>query len=95
MLKIKVKNYEEIENFLIHEKERFFNEILYSIKKAWKEEIVEIVVIQFIVNDETIIDLNINEEDWGESLHLALYHYESIEKYEKCIEIQSMINEIL
>ena len=48
-----------------------------------------------MVGDETLIDLSINEDDWGESLHLALYHYESVEKYEKCIKIQKMIDEIL
>jgi hypothetical protein len=95
MLKIKVESYEEVEDFLKYEKEKFFNEILSSVKKAWKEKIDEIIVIQFMVGDETLIDLSINEDDWGESLHLALYHYESVEKYEKCIKIQNMIDEIL
>ena len=95
MLKIKVESYEEVEDFLKYEKEKFFNEILFSIKKAWKEKIEQIIVVQFMVGDETLIDLSINEDDWGESLYLALYHYESVEKYEKCIKIQKMIDEIL
>jgi hypothetical protein len=95
MLKITVEGYEDIDNFLKYEKEKFFNEIIKSIKKAWKEKIEEVIVIQFIVGEETLIDLSINQDDWEESLHLALYHYESIEEYEKCIQIQTMIDEIL
>ena len=65
MLKIKVESYEEVEDFLKYEKEKFFNEILSSVKKAWKEKIDEIIVIQFMVGDETLIDLSINEDDLG------------------------------
>lgn len=95
MLRIKVKNYDDIDNFLKNQKEKFFNEIISSIKTAWKEKIEEVIVIQFTVGEETLIELSINEADWSESLHLALYHYESVEKYEKCIQIQNMIDEIL
>ena len=95
MLKITVNNYEDIDYFLKYEKEKFFSEIIKSIKKAWKEKIEEVIVIQFMVGEETLIDLSINQDDWGESLHLALYHYESVEEYEKCTQIQSMIDEIL
>ena len=65
MLKIKVESYEEVEDFLKYEKEKFFNEILSSVKKALKEKIDEIIVIQFMVGDETLIDLSINEDDLG------------------------------
>tara|TARA_B100000927_G_scaffold244117_1_gene206326 strand:- start:556 stop:843 length:288 start_codon:yes stop_codon:yes gene_type:complete len=95
MLKIKVKDYEDIDFFLKNEKEQFFNEIIYSIKKAWKEKVEEITVVQFNVGSETLIELSINQNDWSESLHLALYHYESVEKYEKCVQVKKMIDEIL
>ena len=95
MLKIIVKDYDDIDNFLKNEKNKFFTEIISSIKTAWKEKLTEIIVVQFTVGKETLIDLSINQDDWSESLHLALYHYESVEEYEKCTQIQSMIDEIL
>ena len=95
MLRVKVRDYDDIDYFLKNQKEKFFNAIISSIKTAWKEKMEEIIVVQFTVGKETLIDLSINQEDWSESLHLALYHYESVEKYEKCIQVQKMIDEIL
>ena len=95
MLKIRVNDYDDIDKFLKNEKGKFFTEIISSIKRAWKEKLTEIIVVQFNVGTETLIELSINQNDWSESLHLALYHYESVEEYEKCTQIQNMIDEIL
>jgi hypothetical protein len=95
MLKVRVDNYEEISIFLRDEKEQFFTAIIDSIKKGWKEKLTVVPVAEFVVKDtDIIIDIAIDEDDWNESLHLALYHYEDSEEYEMCTKLQNLIDDI-
>jgi uncharacterized protein (DUF4213/DUF364 family) len=95
MLKVKVENYEGITIFLREKKNIFFSAIINGIQKAWKNKLNRVEVAEFsIENSETIVNIDIDEEDWEESLYLALYYYEEIEEYEKCIEIKTLITNI-
>lgn len=95
MLKVKVENYEGITTFLREEKNKFFTAIINGVKKAWKNKLGRVEVAEFSVNDsEAIVNIDIDEEDWEESLYLALYYYEENEEYEKCLEIKTLITNI-
>jgi len=95
MLKIKVNTYTDIGIFLKEEKEKFFDAITHGIKSAIDDNTTMVRVAEFAILDEdNIISIDIEEEDWNESLHLALYHYEGIEEYEKCGELQKLIDDI-
>ena len=95
MLKIRVDDYEDISIFLRDEKDTFFRAIVDAIKKGWKNKLNRVEVAEFaITNQQSIINIDIEEEDWSESLHLALYHYEDTEEYEKCIKVKNLIKDI-
>ena len=95
MLKIRVDNYEDISIFLRDEKEQFFTAIIDSITMGWKNKLSVVPVAEFTITEsESVIDIAIDEDDWSESLHMALYHYETEEEYEKCTELQNLIDEI-
>ena len=93
MIKLKVKSYKEISNFIRDEKDLFFSTIIECIEEAWKINLNSILVAEFdIVGD--IMTIEIEKKDWSESLHVALYYYEDIEKYEKCTRIRNLIDDI-
>jgi hypothetical protein len=93
MIKLKVKSYKEISNFIRDEKDLFFSTIIECIEEAWKINLNSILVAEFdIVGD--IMTIEIEKKDWSESLHVALYYYEDIEKYEKCTKIRNLIDDI-
>jgi len=95
MLKVKVDNYDDIGIFLKEEKKIFFGTIITGVKYAWKNKLDRVEVAEFSIEDtETIVNIDIEEEDWEESLYLALYYYEDIEEYEKCVEVKDLITNI-
>lgn len=95
MLKVKVDNYDDIGIFLKEEKKIFFGAIITGVKYAWKNKLDRVEVAEFSIEDtETIVNIDIEEEDWEESLYLALYYYEDIEEYEKCVEVKDLITNI-
>ena len=95
MIKIRVDDYEDIAIFLRDEKDTFFRAIVEAIELGWKNKIDTVDVAEFaITNTESVINIAIEEDDWHESLHLALYHYEEMEEFEKCTRLQTLIKEI-
>lgn len=95
MLKVKVDNYDDIGIFLKEEKKIFFGAIISGVKNAWKNKLDRVEVAEFLIEDtETVVNIDIEEEDWEESLYLALYYYEDIEEYEKCVEVKDLIRNI-
>ena len=92
MIEKKVENYDAMNDFLRDEKELFFTNLIICVQTAWEsgEDIVDIAKFH-IVETGTIMDIAINSEDWHESLHLALYHFEDAENYEHCKEINELI----
>ncbi len=90
-----VDDYEDIAIFLRDEKDTFFRAIVEAIELGWKNKIDTVDVAEFaITNTESVINIAIEEDDWHESLHLALYHYEEMEEFEKCTRLQTLIKEI-
>lgn len=95
MLKVRVENYEGITIFLREKKKIFFGAIINGIKNAWKNKLNRVEVAEFSIEEtNTIVNIDIEEDDWKESLYLALYHYEDIEEYEKCVEVKTLITNI-
>jgi hypothetical protein len=97
MLKVVVERYEDIAQFLKEEKETFTVAIIDAIERGWKEKISSVVVAEFTITDDEDaqeLSIAIEEDDWNESLFLALYHYEEIEDYESCARVQKIIEEI-
>lgn len=95
MIEKKVKNKDEMNDFLKNEKELFFTNLIVCIQTAWEagESMVDIAKFH-IVETETIMDIAINSDDWFESLHLALYYFEDEENYENCKEIKQLISDM-
>jgi hypothetical protein len=93
MIKLKLKTYKEISNFLKDEKHYFFHLIVNSIKEGWKDKLEVVEVIEFYVN-ENCIKVDVDEKDWNNTLHLALYYYEGIEDYENCVVVSDLIIDI-
>ena len=85
MLRVVVDTYEDIAQYIKDEKETFTNAIISAIKRGWKEKLPIVEVVEFIINDENdendvgSLVISIDEDDWSESLHLALNHFESVE----------------
>jgi hypothetical protein len=93
MIKLKVKSYKEVSDFIRDEKDLFFSTIIDCIEEAWVLNLNSILVAEFdIVGD--VMTIQIEDSDWSESLHVALYYYEEIEKYEKCSKIRNLINDL-
>ena len=95
MLEKDVKDYDEMNEFLRVEKELFFTNLIICIQTAWEDGYNVVNVAKFhIQNTETTVDISINSNDWYESLHLALYHFEETENYEYCKEINELISKM-
>lgn len=95
MLKIRVDSHDDISAFLRDEKDVFFEAIIEAISDGWVEKLDRVPVAEFVITDsDSILSIDIEEEDWNESLYLALYHFESAEDYERCIELQNLIDDI-
>ena len=95
MLKIKLKNLKEVNDYLRDNKDIFHTTIIKKITHGWKKKLKVVEVAEFLVKEHnTLITISIEEDDWSESLHLALYYYERTEEYEKCIKIKKLISDI-
>ena len=93
MIKLKLPTYRDVSNFLKTEKPYFFSLIVNSIKEGWKNKLDVVPVIEFHVKD-SYIKVDVDEKDWNNTLHLALYFYEGIEDYENCILVSDLIIDI-
>ena len=93
MLKDVFKNFEEVNIFLVKEKYTVYTLIIDGIKECLSLNSNYICIAEFLITDENIIfKVEMTEDDWYESLHLALYYFENIEEYEKCVEIRNLID---
>ena len=92
MLEKDVKDYDEMNEFLRVEKELFFTNLIICIQTAWESGEGIAPIAKFNITEAGMIKhISINSDDWYESLHLALYHFEEIENYEYCKEINTLI----
>lgn len=72
-------------------KDLVINELLIAIKEGISNKRKSISLFT-LVNTDYYIELQKNQ--WVNSLNAALKHYESIEDYNKCIECRDLIKEI-
>jgi len=95
MIEKRVKNKDEMNNFLRNEKELFFTNLIICIQTGWEagESMVDIAKFH-IKETESVMDIAISRDDWFESLHLALYYFEDKENYENCKEIKQLISDM-
>jgi len=93
MIKINLNSYKEVSVFLNEEKLYMHSLIVNSVKKGWENKLNIVPVIEFHIND-SIIKVDIIKADFKRSLELALKYYEENEYYEKCMEINSLIQNI-
>jgi len=92
MIDIEVEDYDEMNTFIKEEKDLFFTNLILCIEKGWKEGLTNVGVAKFFIKDTgNTISISIEEDDWYETLHLALYHFEDVEEYEYCVEINTLI----
>lgn len=95
MLRVIVDSHEDIGKFLSEEKSLFYNAIVKAIKLSIRDNLNQTLIADFLRDDnESILSITISESDWYESLHLALYHFEKENEFEKCFEIKELISEI-
>jgi len=93
MIKIKLDSFKDISEYLRNNKTSFFELIIEKTQYAFENKISLINIAEFYVLDKTI-KIQIAETDWITTLMLALEHFESVEEYEKCIQISELITKI-
>jgi len=93
MKNIYLDSFEEMSDYLKTNKELFFGLIIEGVKQSIKDEIELIDIIHFFVKDTKIV-IQVKKDDWNTTLSMALEYFESVEDYEKCMEIKTLINNI-
>lgn len=92
MIDIEVEDYDEMNDFIKEEKDLFFTNLILCIEKGWNENEEVVGVAKFYIKDTgNTISISIEQDDWYETLHLALYHFEEREDYEYCSDISELI----
>jgi len=88
-------NEDDEQEFLKNQKWLIHSLIVESVKKAYSEDLENIVVFR-IINpiSNFIMTSELNREDWVDSLSKSLSYYESVEEYENCEEIKELIKKI-
>jgi hypothetical protein len=88
-------NEDDEQEFLKKQKWLIHSLIVESVKKAYSEDLENIVVFR-IINpiSNFIMTSELNREDWVDSLSKSLSYYESVEEYENCEEIKKLIKRI-
>lgn len=95
MLKDVFKNFDEVNIFLIEEKYLVYTLIIDGIRECINNGSTYMCIAEFLLTEEDIVfKVEMTKNDWYESLHLALYYFENIEEYERCSEINDLINEL-
>jgi hypothetical protein len=93
MKNVHLDSFEEMSDYLRNNKESFFGLIIEGVKQCIEDGIEFIDIIHFFVKDTKIV-IQVKKDDWNTTLLLALEYFESVEDYEKCIEIKNLINNI-
>lgn len=93
MENVHLDSFEDMSDYLRSNKESFFGLIIEGIKQCIGDGIELIDIIHFFVKDTKIV-IQVKKDDWNTTLSLALEYFESVEDYEKCIEIKNLINNI-
>jgi hypothetical protein len=93
MLYLRLDTYGDIDDFLLNEKSLFFKEIISTIEKCLDDNEPSGVVAEFEIGSE-ITTIEVEEDGWYESIEFALAYFESIEDYEYCENIKSLINRL-
>jgi hypothetical protein len=96
--RIPVKSFEtnrEFRDFIDEEKEWMYTRIVESIKDAYDRSLDQADVMEAKITESmSVISMKSDRSEWITSLKLALSWYESVEKYEKCAELVSLIKDI-
>ena len=93
MKNVHLDSFEEMSDYLRSNKESFFGLIIEGVKQCIEDGVELIDIIHFFVKDTKIV-IQVKKDDWNTTLLLALEYFESVEDYEKCIEIKNLINNI-
>ena len=95
MIDIEVEDFNEMNSFVKKEKDLFFTNLISCIERGWKEKLLVVNVANFYIKKtgETV-NVSIEEDAWHHTLHLALYHFEEVENYEYCKEINALIDKM-
>lgn len=95
MFKKVFRNFDEVAYFLREERFQLYTLIVDRITDCVITGGEYVLVAEFLLTDEDMVfKIEMTKSDWFESLHLALYFFEGIEEYEKCVEIRELIDEI-
>lgn len=92
---LEFSNKEQLEEFIVNSRGEMFDTIWRAIDAAEKagEKSAEIAEIS-LEEEGVTIDMVSDEEDWINSLELALEYYVKNEQYETCISIKNLIERI-
>ena len=93
MENVHLDSFEDMSDYLRSNKESFFGLIIEGVKQCMGDGIELIDIIHFFIKDTKIV-IQVKKDDWNTTLSLALEYFESVEHYEKCIEIKNLINNI-
>lgn len=95
MFKKCYKNSDELNLFLEKNKTNFFDNILEILKKDINnnDKVVKVADIE-LLDEDCVLNISLDKSDCLLTLELAKKHYISLEQYEKCIEVDNIINEL-
>lgn len=85
----------ELATFLATEQDWMFNRIYEAIEEAFYhvQSEAEIFVAK-IIEDDTLIDITSECNEWARSLGLCITYFESQEEYEKCYDAKLLLEDI-
>jgi hypothetical protein len=88
-------NEDDEKEFLNNKKWLLHPLIVESVKKAYKNNLENIVVFRIINPAGNFIMVSeLKKIEWVDSLNKSLSYYESVEEYENCEEVKELINKI-
>lgn len=95
MLNIEVEDYNEMNEFMREQKTLFFVNLIMCVEKGWREDSDVIVIAKFTLKSSgNTLSISIDQEDWYELIYIALYHFERVEEYEYCAEVNNLIKKM-
>ena len=88
---------DDFEEYLNENKELYFNLCYTKIKDNFegdKLETVELMTFTFEDDESTVYDITVSQEDFILNLWNCLKHYEEIEDYPTCTNVNKLIKDI-
>ncbi len=94
-MKTYFKTYEEFNDYLITNKNEVFDDVINVINENYFKDVDKVTIAKvLIIENSEIVPIEILKSRFFESLKKAQLYYETIEEYEKCLEVINLIKKM-